>query len=160
MSRPKVTVLSLGGTIAMTGDTSSGGVVPRLTGEELVSAVPQLEAVAEIEAESFLQIPGAHITVGNLVEVAEEATRRIDAGASGIVITQGTDTIEEAAFALDLLVDRDAPVVVTGAMRSPTLPGADGPANLLASVSVAASDAARGLGTLEIPPVGRGHNSL
>jgi L-asparaginase len=74
----------------------------------------------------------------------------LQGGAAGVVVTMGTDTVEEMAFALDLLVDRDEPIVVTGAMRNPTLPGADGPANLLASVRVAASPSAAGLGTMVV----------
>jgi L-asparaginase len=88
--------------------------------------------------------------VDDLVELASEITARIDEGAGGAVVTQGTDTIEETSFVLDLLVDREAPVVVTGAMRNPTLPGADGPANLLASIQVAASEVARGLGAMVV----------
>lgn len=82
--------------------------------------------------------------------MATEITRLFEEGSDGIVITQGTDTIEETAFVLDLLVDAETPIVVTGAMRNPSLPGADGPANLLASVQVASSFAARGLGTLVV----------
>lgn len=148
MTLPKITVLSLGGTIAMT----SGGsrVVPRLSGEDLVSAVPQLAEVAEVSAHSFRQVPGAHLILADLVELTAEISRRLGEGADGIVVTQGTDTIEETAFALDLLVEGDSPVVVTGAMRNPTVPGADGPANLLAAVQVAASQAGRGLGSLVV----------
>lgn len=149
MNLPKIIVLSLGGTIAMTGDGDSG-VVPTLTGDELVSAVPQLAEVAEVRAASFRQLPGAHLGLKDLTELAEEILRLLETGSDGIVITQGTDTIEETAFALDLLVDAEAPIVVTGAMRNPSLPGADGPANLLASVQVAASPAARELGTLVV----------
>ncbi len=149
MALPKVVVLSLGGTISST-DTGGGGVSPSLTGEALVEAVPEISEFAEVSAESVRQVPGSDLRIEDLIEVAEEATKRLDGGAAGVVITQGTDSIEETAFALNLLVDRDSPVVVTGAMRNPTLPGADGPANLLASVQVAASTAAREVGTVVV----------
>ena len=149
MALPKVVVLSLGGTISSV-DSGGGGVSPSLTGEALVEAVPEISNFAEVSAESVRQVPGSDLKIEDLVEVAEEATRRIDGGAAGVIITQGTDSIEETAFALDLLVDRDEPVIVTGAMRNPTLPGADGPANLLASVQVAAGTAARGVGTVVV----------
>jgi L-asparaginase len=147
MKRMKVTVLSLGGTISSTGE---GGVKPTLTGEDLVADVPEISAVAEVEATSFRQASSGELTLDDLVELSVEIERSLDSGSSGAVITQGTDTIEETAFVLDLLVDREEPVVVTGAMRNPTLPGADGPANLLSAVKVASSDAARGLGTLVV----------
>lgn len=147
MTLPRIDVQSLGGTIAMTGG-GAAGVVPTLTGEDLVAAVPGLADVAAIAASSFRQMPGAHLDFADIEALAGEITRRAAAGTAGLVITQGTDTIEEVAFALDRLVDPAIPVVVTGAMRNPTLPGADGPANLLAAVRVAASADARGLGTL------------
>ncbi len=150
MALPKVAVLSLGGTISSTNTGGGPGVVPTLTGEALVEDVPQIAEVAEVSAASFRQVASSELTVDDLVGLAAEITRLTDDGASGVVVTQGTDTIEESAFVLDLLVDRDEPVVVTGAMRNPTLPGADGPANLLASVQVAASDVARGLGTVVV----------
>ena len=83
-----------------------------------------------------------------MIALAGEIQVYIDAGTRGVVVTQGTDTIEGTAFVLDLLVHPDAPIVVTGAMRHPSLPGAEGPANLLASVQVAVSDVARGVGTV------------
>ncbi len=149
MVLPKVSVLSLGGTISSV-NTGGPGVRPALTGEALVEAVPGLSEVAEVSTTSVRQVPGWQLTVEDLIEVSEEATRTIDRGATGVVVTQGTDSIEETALALDLLIDRDAPVVVTGAMRNPTLPGADGPANLLAAVTIAADEAARGLGALVV----------
>jgi L-asparaginase len=149
MALPKVSVLSLGGTISST-ETGSTGVEPTLTGEALIEDVPQISEVAEVSADSFRQVPSQELTLDDLIELSSEIKDRTDGGTSGVVVTQGTDTIEETAFVLDLLVDRDASVVVTGAMRNPTLPGADGPANLLASVQVAASEVARGMGALVV----------
>jgi L-asparaginase len=139
----------MGGTISSV-DSGGKGVEPTLTGEALVSDVPQIAGVAEVSAESFRQASSGELKVEDLVELAAEISARIDGGAAGAVVTQGTDTIEETSFVLDLLVDREAPVVVTGAMRNPTLPGADGPANLLAAIQVAVSGAARGLGTVVV----------
>ena len=149
MGLPRVTVFSMGGTISSV-DSGGKGVEPTLTGEALVSDVPQIAGVAEVSAESFRQAASGELKVEDLVELAAEISARIDGGAAGAVVTQGTDTIEETSFLLDLLVDREAPVVVTGAMRNPTLPGADGPANLLAAIQVAVSGAARGLGTVVV----------
>ena len=149
MALPEVVVLSLGGTISST-DAGGSGVEPTLTGEALVEDVPEIAEVAEVSAKSFRQVPGSELTLDDLIELSTEIKSHIDEGAKGVVITQGTDTIEETAFVLELLVDEDAPVVVTGAMRNPTLPGAEGPANLLASVQVAASEVTRGIGTVVV----------
>ena len=150
MALPQVAVLSLGGTISSTRSGGGSGVTPTLTGEMLVESVPEISEAAEVSAAAFRQLPSPEITIDDLVELAAEISRRVDEGAAGVVVTQGTDTIEESSFVLDLLLDLDAPVVVTGAMRNPTLPGADGPANLLASVQVAASEVARGLGAVVV----------
>lgn len=150
MSRPRVIVLALGGTIAMApGD--EGGVVPRLTGEMLVAGVPALQEIADIEARTFRQLPSPHLQYPDIEALAEAIEQARAGGATGVVVTQGTDTIEETAFALDLLLQPgDMPLIVTGAMRNPTMPGADGPANLLAAVQVCVSEAARGLGCLVV----------
>jgi L-asparaginase len=147
---PEVAVLSLGGTISSTDMGDGDGVAPSLSGEDLVEDVPEISEVAEVAADSFRQVPGSELILDDLIELSAEIKGRIEEGAKGIVITQGTDSIEETAFVLDLLVNKEAPVVVTGAMRNPTLPGAEGPANLLASVRVAASEAARGVGAVVV----------
>jgi L-asparaginase len=149
---PQVTVFSLGGTIASTNAPGEvgGGVTPRLGALELVSAVPQLREVAELEAVPFRQTASGDLTLRDIAALAGEIRARFDAGATGAVVTQGTDTIEETSFALDLLIGHPNPVVVTGAMRNPTLAGPDGPANLLAAIQVAACPQARGSGTLVV----------
>lgn len=146
---PRVAVFTLGGTIASARD-GGAGVHPRLSADDLVAAVPALREVADVEAVSFRQVPSPELTLPDLTALAAEIEGRVAGGYAGAVVTQGTDSIEETAFALDLLLDLDAPVVVTGAMRNPTLPGADGPANLLAAVAVASSPACRGLGGLVV----------
>ena len=149
MGRPRLLFLSLGGTITMVPD-NSGGIAPKLGAAELVASVPALGDVADIEAESPFRLPSPSLTIDKLLAVAGQISAGFAAGFDGAVVIQGTDTIEESAFLLDLLVAADKPVVVTGAMRGATQPGADGPANLLAAAQVAASPEARGLGTLVV----------
>ena len=149
MSLRRLLLLSLGGTITMV-PSAEGGIAPRLGAAELVASVPDLARVAAIEADSPARLPSPSLTPGHLVDVAQRIAAAFAAGVDGAVVIQGTDTIEESAFLLDLLVAGDKPVVVTGAMRGAAAPGAEGPANLLAAARVAASDAARGLGTLAV----------
>jgi L-asparaginase len=147
---PKVAVLSLGGTISSMQREGGSGVTPTLTGEALVEDVPEIAQVAEVRASSLRQVPGSEVMLEDLIELSGEINNRIEEGAAGVVVTQGTDSIEETSFVLDLLVPGDAPVIVTGAMRHPSLPGAEGSANLLSAVQVAASDLARGVGAVVV----------
>jgi len=145
-----VAVYSLGGTIAMTADPLSGGVVPTLSARDLLDAVPQLACLGvELLVNDFRRVPSASLTFDDLTELRAAIDKTLaDADITGIVITQGTDTIEETAFVLDLQHGHEQPVVVTGAMRNPTLAGADGPANLYAAVIAAAEPRLRGAGVL------------
>ncbi|MFB6124204.1 MAG: asparaginase [Haloferacaceae archaeon] len=135
-----VVVVSTGGTIASTED-AGGDAEPDLTGADLVAAVPGLEAVADVRTREFATVPSPHFTVQQMFALVE-TLRDLDSDpdVAGVVVTQGTDVLEETAYFADLCYDGTTPVVFTGAMRNPSLAGADGPANLLASVRVAASD--------------------
>ena len=145
MTKPKILILSLGGTITMT-VSSEGGITPTLTAENLIDSVPQLANVASLEATTRFSLPGASLSQEQLVEVAGLLRQKFSEDFDGAVVVQGTDTIEDTAFVLDLLVGADKPIVVTGAMRGPQSPGADGPANLLSAVTVASNSSMRGLG--------------
>jgi L-asparaginase len=146
---PKVSLIVTGGTITMT-RSSNGGITPTLTGDDLVAAVPELREHAELDVLSYSQMPGASLSLDDLVAVAALARQQLAQGSVGVVVVQGTDTIEETAFVMDMLVASDRPVVVTGAMRGPQAPGADGPANLLAAVIAASSEVLVGQGAVVV----------
>lgn len=149
-SRPRIDYLATGGTIASVPSGMAQGATPTLTADEIAGSVPAIHNVADLRTSQFMQRASTTITFADLLRLSHEIGLRIAAGSSGVVVTQGTDTIEETAFLLDVLCAGDPPIVITGAMRGPSVPGADGPANLLAAVQVAASASARGLGALVV----------
>lgn len=134
-----VTIVSTGGTIAST-STSGGDASPSLDADDLVAAVPALEDVASIETRVFSNVPSPHIGIDRMYDLVT-TLRELDAAdhVDGIVVTHGTDSMEETATFVDLVYDGDATVVFTGAMRNPSLPSPDGPNNVLGSVRVAAA---------------------
>ena len=149
-NRPTIALVATGGTIASVPDAHSKGAVPTLTVEDLVASVPGLGDHADITCVQHAQKPSVELDFPDLTALIATCLQAVEAGASGVVITQGTDTIEETSYALDLLWDRPEPIAVTGAMRNPSLAGSDGPANLLAAVQVAANPSARDRGVLVV----------
>jgi L-asparaginase len=141
----RVRILTAGGTIAMVGDHAQ----PELDAQDLVASVPGLTAFPDLEAITILNKPSAHLTLEDQLRVcraARDAARR----GIGVVVTHGTDVLEETAMLCDVLHDAQAPIVFTGAIRTASAPGADGPANLVDAVSVAASEEAAGAGVLVV----------
>jgi L-asparaginase len=147
---PRVLLIALGGTIASTADAGGAGVTPRLGAGALVAAVPQLGEIARIETAERPPVASFELGADAMLDVAHEARRALAGGCDGVVVTQGSDTLEETVYLLALTLGRGAPVAVTGALRNPTLPSADGAANLLAAVAVAAEPAAAALGPVAV----------
>ena len=150
MTRPRIAVASLGGTITMVpqGATSSA-VVPKMTVEDLLLTAPVLTDLADLSAETLATIPGASLDFSEILAALDWASSQVDAGACGVVFAQGTDTIEETSYLIDLHWNRPEPIVVTGAMKPPAA-GSDGPANLVGAVRVAMAPESRGLGCLVV----------
>jgi L-asparaginase len=121
-----------------------------LTGAELVESLPELAEVAEIDVREFPPIASFAVTLPDMLALARAAAEAFAEQREGVVVSHGTDTIEETAYALALMLPRGQPIVLTGAIRNPTLPGTDGPANLLSAFLVAASPLAAGLGPLVV----------
>lgn len=145
-----VQVITTGGTIASRIDPKTGGAVPAVKAGELVALAPSLRE-HDLRVTEFGLLQSWNIgpeVMARIAEVAAEALR--EDAVAGVVVTHGTDTMEETAFALDLLVDPSKPVVVTGAMRNAGDPGFDGPRNLVAAVRVAKDAGARGRGSLVV----------
>lgn len=149
MSKPCVLIIFTGGTISMKMDDAFGGVVPALSSEDILKATPNIFELATIECLEFGRYPGPHITPAIMLELSRIIQHHIERPEiDGIVITHGTDTLEETAYFLDCTIQSPKPVVVIGSMRNSSEPDWDGPRNLRDGITIAASPKARELGVL------------
>ena len=138
-------LLAAGGTISMKGEHA----VPTLDADGLVAAIPELERFPALRAENVLGLPGPQISLDQGLGLVRQAVAAASSG-EGVVITTGTDTLEELAMLCALIYGGEAPIVFTGANRPASAPGADGPANLLDAVALAAAPDAAGLGVVVV----------
>ena len=151
--KPKICILTTGGTIAgaaARSDALTGYRAGALGADELLAAVPEIADVCAIESEEVAAIDSKDMTEAVWLHLAARIKAALAAGAAGIVVTHGTDTLEETAYFLHLVVKSEKPVVLTGAMRPATALSADGPLNLLDAVRLAASSEAHGQGALVV----------
>jgi L-asparaginase len=147
--RQRVVVIFTGGTIAMLPDPLTGAAMPALDGAAIVARVTGLADIAELEAIDWGLVPASHLRFGQILELAGLINRAAHRpGVDGVVIVQGTDVLEETAFAWDLLHASETPVVVVGAMRNAGEPDFDGPRNLADAVRIAIDPRFRGEGVL------------
>ena len=145
----KVAVIFNGGTITMKVDPRIQAAVPTLTGEEIMSMVTGIEKFAQIESYTFSNLPGPHITPETMLELSKYIQKLlVREDITGVVVTHGTDTLEETAYFLDLTINDEKPVVVTGSMRNSSELGYDGPANLAASICTVISEESKNRGVL------------
>ncbi len=142
---PRVRLIATGGTIS----NRSGG---RLSAEELVQSMPGVDRYVRVESEQFANTASSALTLEQWLSLARRINTlfKDDAGLSGVVVTSGTDTLEETAYFLHLTVRSDKPVVVVGSMRNPSTLGYEGAANLLEGFRVAGDPASRGKGVLVV----------
>lgn len=144
-----IAILTTGGTIAMARPEAGAGAVPALHATDFLSALPA--DLPLLRVDEVCNLPSAHLTLDHLIQIRDHALALArDPDVAGIVITHGTDTLEETAFYLDITTGLDAPIVLTGAMRTVTDIGYDGYANILAAIRVAMSAPARGRGVLVV----------
>lgn len=146
---PKITVFFTGGTISMTHTANDGSAVPTLTGVDICRAVPELSGF-ELTNVEFGRFPGPHMSLERMLALSQEIRHALQQDMDGVVITHGTDTIEETAFLLDILHDDPRPVVIVGAMRTSDELSWDGPVNLFSGCLVAGHPNARDRGVMVV----------
>ncbi|MGC2856968.1 asparaginase [Novispirillum sp. DQ9] len=150
--RPRVVLLSLGGVVSVSGPGRQT-LRPTADGAALLAPLHGARGGADaaiVLQRTLRQVPSTFLTFEDLAELADEVDRHIREGAQGVVVAAGSDTLEELAFALDLLIEAEVPVVVTAALRPGSHPASDAAANLVAAVQVAADPAVRDLGVLVV----------
>ena len=146
-----IAIVFTGGTISMRHDATLGGAVPALSGRDILAAARGVDAIADVEVDDFGAFPGPHMSVSRMWALRERILRHLDRPeVDGVVVTHGTDTLEESAYLLARSSATEKPIVFTGAMRAASDLGWDGPANLVAAVRTAASAEACGQGVLVV----------
>src|SRR5215831_11416193 len=148
-SKPVVVFIATGGTIAMKIDPVKHAPVPAISGEDLLSTVPEVSKYATVEVKNISNVPSDYMDPARWTALTREVKAALARPAvAGVVISHGTDTLEETAYWLDLTVDSDKPVVLIGAQRNASESDFDGPRNLLNAVRIAVDPQSKGKGAL------------
>ena len=148
--KKNILIVFTGGTFSMKIERKkSGGAVPRYSGEELLKKIPEVQKLAKISFFDFGKFPGPHVTPEIMMQLSKQLRKRIaEKKYDGIVVTHGTDTLEETAYIIDLTIKTKIPIVFTGSIKNSSEPGWDGPKNLVDSIQVCLNKNSAGMGTL------------
>lgn len=145
----EILIVFTGGTFSMMIDEKTGGAVPRYSGEELLKKIPEAENLAQINCYDFGKYPGPHMTPELMFNLSSKIKELIKGkNYSGVIVTHGTDTLEETAYMLDLMIKTEIPIVVIGSMKNSSEPDWDGPRNLIDAIHVCLNENCKNLGTL------------
>ncbi|WP_290665077.1 asparaginase, partial [Ignavibacterium sp.] len=145
----KILVVFTGGTFSMMIDRSTGGAIPRYSGSELLDMIPEAKKLAEIEYFDFGKYPGPHVTPQLMLQLSKRIKQLIsEKNYDGIIVTHGTDTLEETAYFLDLTINTEIPIVMIGSMKNSSEPDWDGPRNLIDAIHICLSENSKNIGVL------------
>ncbi len=149
MNKKNILLVFTGGTISMKIDENTGGAVPHFSGNELVELMPELNEIANISVYDFGKYPGPHMTPELMLTLSRKIKELLKQNSyDGVVVTHGTDTLEETAYLLDLTINTFTPIVVTGSMKNSSEPDWDGPRNLIDSIQICLNPNSKNLGVL------------
>ena len=148
--KKKILVVFTGGTFSMKMDKKvSGGALPRYSGEELLKKIPETKNLADVFCYDFGKYPGPHMTPEIMMDLSKQLKIRLnEKKIDGIVVTHGTDTLEETAYLIDLTIKTEIPIVFTGSMKNSSDPDWDGPKNLCDCIRVCLNENSKGMGVL------------
>ena len=148
--KKNILIVFTGGTFSMSIDyKKTGGAVPRYSGKELLKKIPEVKKMTNISFYDFGKYPGPHITPEIMMNLSKQLRKRIaEKKYDGVVVTHGTDTLEETAYLIDLTIKTKVPIVFTGSMKNSSEPDWDGPKNLIDSIKVCLNDNSKGMGVL------------
>jgi L-asparaginase len=145
----KILIVFTGGTFSMMIDKSTGGAIPHYSGSELLEKVPEVKNLAEIECYDFGKYPGPHMTPELMLELSKKIKEFVEKeNYRGVIVTHGTDTLEETAYLLDLTIKTSIPIVLIGSMKNSSEPDWDGPRNLIDAIHICLNDNTKKLGVL------------
>lgn len=147
----KVLIIFTGGTIAMKKDLAMNAAVPAMSGEDILDMTPGINKIADIQFLNYSMIPGPHMTPEMMFELSKLIQKKLnEENFDGVVVTHGTDSLEETAYLVDLTSSTSKPIIFVGAMKNSSELGWDGPVNLIAAVYAAASNEANDRGVLVV----------